>query len=423
MNNLGFSKKFSRRDFLKLLGVAGAAGSSFIYPTVSFGKKKTKEIKIGVVEPLSGPVAPIGRLDLGGCKVAVDEINSRGGIKSLGGALLKIVSGDTEGRPEIGMSATQRVIQKGVVALIGAYQSSVTFVTTQVAEQYKTPFLVPISIGADITERGFRYTFRTGQNPEQMMKGEVNLVNFLNTSTSTPARRIAIISEDSLAGQSMEKWRRKLFTEAGFDVVGSIFYPASTRDLGAQVSKLESMKPDFVLRMCYLSDAILLTRTMYEMNCNVMGMTGVAGEGEPRYITDLGKLSEFTFLTSMWNPEIRIPHLKEIAAEYKKKIGENMEYKAATYYSAVYVLKDALERCASTDRDAIRDALAKTNLKAGEKGNINAYGIQFDSKGQNFKASVTSGQIINQKFTYIYPLQYAEAKPIFPVPKWSDRNL
>jgi ABC-type branched-subunit amino acid transport system substrate-binding protein len=78
------------------------------------------------------------------------------------------------------------------------------------------------------------------------------------------------------------------------------------------------------------------------------------------------------FLTSMWNPEGKIPNLKEIAPEYKKKIGENMEYKAATYYRAVYVLKNALERCTGSDRDAIRDALVKTNLKAAEKGNINA---------------------------------------------------
>ena len=421
MNDLGYPNPLSWR-VLRFLGIACLVSSFLIYPTVSFGKK-IKEIKIGVIEALSGPVAPIGRLNLGGCEVAVDEINSNGGIKSLGGAHLTIVHGDTEGRPEIGMSATERVIQKGVVALIGAYQSSVTFVTTQVAERFKIPFIVPVSIGEEITERGFRYTFRTGQNPEQAMTGEVDLVNFLNTTTNTPARRIAIFSEDTLAGQSMEKWRRKLFTEAGFEIVASVFYPSTTRDLSAEVSKLKSAKPDFVLRQCYLSDAMLLTRTMYELDCNVMGMAGTAGEGESRYISELGKLSEFTFLTSMWDPRIKIQGVKEAAAHYKEKIGETMEYKAATYYSAVFLLKDALERSASTNSDSIRDALAETDLKAGEKGNINAYGIKFDEKGQNIRARVVSGQIINSQFTYIYPEKYAETKPVFPVPKWADRDL
>ena len=408
---------------LKLLfGVLCVVGCFLVHPSPAFSEK-AKEVKIGLVEPLSGPIAPIGRLDTGGVDIAVEEINSNGGIKSLGGAQLKIIKADSEGKSEVGMSATERLIQQEVSAVMGAYQSAVTFVATQVAERFKTPFVVPVAVGDDITERGFRYTFRTGQNPRQLVEGEIALIRYLNTLTTTPVKKVAIADEDSLSGQSMEKWRRKLYTEAGFDVVGSVAYPATTRDLSAEVSKIKAMKPDFLLRMGYVSDAILLTRAMYELDCNVMGMTDPSGGAEPSYITELGKLSEYSFVSSMWDTRIKIPGVKEVAAVYKKKIGQELEYKAACYYCAVYMIKDALERCGSTDREKLRDAIASTNLKSGEKGNINAYDIQFDAKGQNSKATVLSGQVLDQKLTYVFPLKYAERKPVFPVPPWKDRNL
>ena len=134
-----YTKGVFRRGFLTGLAALSVA-CRFLAGSTPALSQKVKEIKIGVVEPLSGPVAPIGRLDAAGCNLAVEEINAAGGIKSLDGAQLRIITGDTEGKNEVGMSATERVIQQGAVALIGSFQSGVTFVTTQVAERFKTPF-------------------------------------------------------------------------------------------------------------------------------------------------------------------------------------------------------------------------------------------------------------------------------------------
>ena len=131
---------------LKLLfGALCVVGCFLVLPGPAFSEK-VKEVRIGLVEPLSGPIAPIGRLDTGGVDVAVEEINAGGGIKSLGGAQLKIIKADSEGKPEVGMSATERLIQQQVSVVLGAYQSAVTFVATQVAERFKTPFVVPVAV-------------------------------------------------------------------------------------------------------------------------------------------------------------------------------------------------------------------------------------------------------------------------------------
>ena len=179
---------------------------------------------------------------------------------------------------------------------------------------------MPIAIGEEITERGFRYTFRTGQNPAQAISGEVDLVKFLNKGAATPAKRIAIMDEDSLAGQSEEKWRRKLFTEAGFEVVASIFYPASTRDLSAEVSKLKAMRPDFLLRQCYLSDAILLTRSDVRDGFQCDGHDGSLGRRRAKSISpSLASSLNIRSSLSVWDPRIKIPGVKEVAAVYKRE--------------------------------------------------------------------------------------------------------
>ena len=86
-------------------------------------------------------------------------------------------------------------------------------------------------------------------------------------------------------------------------------------------------------------------------------------------------------------------------------------------YQSAYVLKDALERAASTDRDKVRDALAATNLK----DQIVPYPIAFDGKGQNPHARTLLMQVLDQKIVVVYPNEFAEAKPVIPVPAWAGR--
>ena len=95
-------------------------------------------IKVGILLPLSGGVAPIGINNRRGHELAVEEINANGGIAALGGAKLEMIDGDTQGKPEIGITELQKLERKGVVAIMGAYQSGVTFPVTQVSENAGT---------------------------------------------------------------------------------------------------------------------------------------------------------------------------------------------------------------------------------------------------------------------------------------------
>ena len=151
-------KAVDRRTFLKVAGAAGAATLVGGFPYVV--RAKPKEVLIGTIHPLSGGLAQAGNALKTGVVLAAEEINRAGGIKSLGGAKLKLIHADSEGKPQIGVAEAERLIKEGVLATFGCYQSSVTFAVTQIHEKYKTPFLITLAISEKILQRGFKYTFR-----------------------------------------------------------------------------------------------------------------------------------------------------------------------------------------------------------------------------------------------------------------------
>ena len=155
--------RVSRRVFLKTAGAVAAIGA---LPTV--GRAQAKEVKLGYILPVTGPLAFEAQLSLNGLQLAVDEINAAGGIKSLGGAKLTLLPGDTQQKVELGNSEAARLIDQGVTAIIGPFSSLVAFSVRQVTEKNKTPFMLLAAVADNLTEGGLRYTFRMQPNGKAM---------------------------------------------------------------------------------------------------------------------------------------------------------------------------------------------------------------------------------------------------------------
>src|SRR5512139_2652273 len=144
----------------KVLGYA-VCGLLAVLLVVGPGQAADKVVKIGNIEPLSGPSASVGQQGKCARDLAVEEINAAGGIKSLGGAKIEMVYADSESKPEKGVAEAERLINtEKVNVLTGCWNSSVTYPTTAVAERYGIPFIVPVSVADKITEQGFKTVFR-----------------------------------------------------------------------------------------------------------------------------------------------------------------------------------------------------------------------------------------------------------------------
>jgi len=380
-------------------------------PTKAPAQKATKVIKIGGLYPLTGNLAKLGEENKNGLLLAVEEINKAGGIKSMGGAKLEVVWGDTQGKPDVGISEVERLVQQEKVpVIIGAYQSSVTIPATQAAERLKTPFVVSMAVADKITERGFKYTFRLCPKASWYAKDQVQFLKDLKKLAGLDVKRVALLHEDTDFGESTAAGQKKYLKEAGMDMVIEVKYPANAPDLTTQVSKVKAAKPDAVLTVTYLNDAVLITQARQKLGMtNIPFVDAAGGTVDPEFIHRLGKAAE-GILTEIEYTKYA-PGAKDLNEKYKARFGTDITGNGAYAYQAGYVVADALERAGKADPEALREALAKTDFRKGKNVIVLPTDhIYFDKNGQNPNAPLFIVQVQNGVLVPVWPADYAVAK-------------
>ena len=399
------------------------------------GGGAVKEVKVGVVLPLSGKLAETGADLKRGLEFAVEEINAAGGIKSLGGAKIVLVFGDSAGKPETGAAEAERLItEEKVVAMLGSYQSAVTKTVSEVCERYHVPMLNPESTSPTLTARGYKWFFRTTPHDEMFAKQHVDFVNWLNKKYGNQIKRIAIIHEDTEWGTATARAWQKYFTQAGYQIVKVVSYHAATiTSMDSEIDTLKAANPDLVLVASYVQDAILFVQTAKQRDFNPKAILAQdAGFINPSYVKQVGKDGFYIFSREVFNWDLgqKIPKLKEVNDRYKAKYGVDLNGNSARDYTGAWVLYYALEEAGKKAspanleefRKAIRDALASLNIP-GDKLIMPWKGVKFDSNGQNTLGQGIVVQMMEDgKYHTVFPEEFATAEPVFPMPKWSERG-
>ncbi len=354
-----------------------------------------KTIKIGNIIPLSGPSASVGQQGKNAREMAVEEINANGGIKSLGGAKLEMLYADSESKPEKGVSEAERLINtEKVNVLTGCWNSAVTYPTTAVAERYGIPFIVPVSVSDKITEQGFKNVFRIAAKDSWWTRDQFSFLKDMEKEFKTPVKKLAFVYENGDWGKGFASQWKKLAAEAGYEVVLDEPYPSTATDLSPVVQKIKRARADVLMLVSNAADAILLTNTLaaYKVKLKAVVASG-GGHADPSFIKAAGKNARFIFDIVEWETDVNKPGAKEINAQYKDKYGYNLTGEAVDAYLSMYLIKDALERAASLDKDDIRKALADTHLTSGPGMIVGYDAVEFDASGQNSHASLVMVQI------------------------------
>ncbi len=368
-------------------------------------------IKIGALYPLTGDLAKLGEENKNGLQLAVDQINAAGGIKSQGGAKLELVWGDSQGKPEIGISEVTRLAeQEKVLAIIGAYQSGVTTPATQEAERLGLPFVVSMAVADKITDRGFKYTFRICPKASWYAKDQVSFVKDLKSLAGLDIKKVALLHEDTDFGESTAVGQKQYLKEAGIEMLLEVKYSASAADLTTEVAKVKASNPDAVLTVTYLNDSVLIARAREALGMtNIPFIDAAGGTVDPEFIKQLGATAEG------WLTEIEFTKYAAGADvlnnAYKAKFGVDITGNGAYAYQAGFVIADALERSGNTDRNALRDALAKTDMPSGPTMVLPTDHIYFGPDGQNQNAPLFVVQVQNGELVPVWPAKYA-AKPV-----------
>jgi branched-chain amino acid transport system substrate-binding protein len=387
-----------------------------------------KEVKIGNILPLSGPSASVGIQNQRAIELATKKINEAGGIKALGGAKLVNIFTDSKGDPNVGVTAAEQLINTDKVVLIsGAWNSAVTLPSTQVAERYQIPYLVPVSVNDTITERGFKYTFRIAAKDSWWALDQFKFLDEQKKLTNTKLETIAFVYENGDWGAGMAKQWEILAKKYGYKVVLNEAYPSTASDLTPVVMKIKTKKPDVILLTSNAADAILLTNTMSTMKVKAKAIIGTGGgHADPSFRKNTAKNCEYMFDVVEWETDLGRPQIPSLNAEFKKLYGYDLAGESVDAFASVYVIADAIERAKSTDPKKIRDALAATKLSVGQGKlgiDILSYDcIEFDKTGQNKNAGIVLVQFQNVNGTMervtVYPHKVARKgfNAIFPMP-------
>ncbi len=401
----------SRRRFLTTASVATLA-----LGVPALARAQAREVKVGWILPMTGPLAFEAQLTLNALQLAVDEINGGGGIKSLGGAKVTMLSGDTQNKVELGNSEASRLIDGGICALIGPFSSLVAYSVRQITEKNKTPFLLLNSVADNLTEGGLKYVFRVQPNGKGMATLTVNNILELAKSHGVTVKRVAIMHEDGNFGTTMGNHVEAFGPKLGYEVVQRIPYNLRSPDFTSELAKVKAARPDLLLVSGYYGDSKIIAETAAKLHVGVQALIGLANAAysNPKFIADNPELTDHLFDGNYWhNP--RSPRAKAVFDAYQKRFNSTMASHGVMAYQVLFVLKDALERAASTDRDKIRDALAKTNLTDHI---LPQDAIRFDETGENVNATPALLQVQNRHPLVVGPARFAEAKAVFPVPKW-----
>lgn len=369
-----------------------------------------KSILIGIVTSLTGSEARFGQTQEYGYRMALEEINSSGGVL---GKPLELIYQDDTSKDEYAMTAVDKLTENpNIAAIMGAYKSSATFPASAVANRYKVPMVVPSAITDQVTEQGYEWVFRVCAPASRYGR---EMVGFLTQVVQ--ARTLAVVYENTQFGSSVARAAQRQAPGAGLEIVAFEAYDPGGTDFTPLLTRVKSANPEAVLFVSYLADATLLMRQSKEIDLNPKAFAaGGAGFSLPDFLKGAGDTAEYTISVTQWTPDSKWPGSQEWANRFRAKFNYAPSYHSIQSYISLKVLADAIERAGSTDRTAIRDALRATRMEETIFGPIS-----FDKAGQN-DHPVAITQVLNGQFVTIWPESAASRPPVLPTPQWSARS-
>lgn len=370
-------------------------------------------IKIGSLHPLTGAAAADGQQMDNGAQLAVDAINEAGGIESMGGAQLELVSADTQGKPEIGQSEAQRLVQEGVIGLIGTYQSAVTANVSTVAERAKVPLVIDVSSADSILEQGYEFTFRVQPSSEVLGTGGAQYLAEVSEAAGTPAQTVAILHEQGPFGSGVRDSFIEEAEKHGMEIGPVLAYDAaSVSDFTTQITQVKAAEADVLVVTGYYRDGVLVAQAVDTVDPGLDAVWGVANGAFdlPQFPAEVGEAGEGYF-DANYHPDMTNPDMQALAELYEETHNDQIRTGAVLAYDAVNVLAAGLESAGEADGQKVRDAITENEVPTLIAGNGP---ITFDEAGENTNAFPILMQVQDEAIVQVHPDEFSEAEAIYP---------
>ena len=387
------------------------------------------EVRIGVLAPVSGADAALGRQALQGAQLAAQLVNGEdasvplplvggNGLPGLGGAPLTIVPADTKGNVEEGSRlAAELATGRRVAGIVGALDAPVTVAASQRTERLGVPFVNGDTSTGYLTQRGLDWFFRTGPNDRMFGEGFFSVLDQEATADSEP-RRVAILYSNDKGGSDVAAVTEELAGEGGYSVT-KIAFSTGAQDLTAAARQVQDANPTaaFLIASSRV-DAERLVKAFGAIGYKPPGMMAFGpGFTNPAVLQAVAPQAGAVLRGAAWSPELagRNPTAQAVGTIFQDKFGAPMTSVAAGSFTAVLTLARAINDARSVDPQRVRAALIDLDIP-GRDTIMPWDGIRFDETRQNSQAGAVVEQLVGRDLRVVFPQGLAQAQTVWPAP-------
>jgi len=372
--------------------------------------KQDVELRIGEIDSLSGVMAAQGTAVHEGVFYAIAEANGLGGID---GRRVTLITRDDGGRPEEAVTAAlDLAAREQVSALVGGYADSIVGPVAQLAQRERIPYVASSSLDQRLTQRGNAYFFRISR-----------LEPFVDATTAvplelSPVKQAAILFSSTPGATQLARLQKERLEARGVRVSAIESFQTGTPDFLPLLARLRSSGAQLLLMDGFFADNLVLLRQVHGPTVPVLPVVGAFGMEFPDLIQRLGSLAELAMGAVAWEPGMSLSGDLEGSRVYEAGFIKQFRHPPAPLsmygYTATRAVLAALEKVSRPSalpaRDAIRDALARTDLK------LPLEHLRFDEHGDPLHYEVGIFQIQNGRHVLLYPRDRATGKMIGPEP-------
>ena len=393
------------------LSLLGLAASVMLLPGTVLAACET--ITLGSAISLTGKYATNGMHTKNGYEFAIQKIKDAGGVQFGGKCYnFNVIYYDDESKGDRAATLAERLInQDKVQYMLGPYSSGMTKAIAPVTEKYQIPMIEAEGASRSLFNKGYKYLFAVLSTSEQYLASAITLAaEKAKESGKDPSSvKVAIAVENDPFSLDIRAGVLEDAARYGMKAVVDEKLPRDLSDMSAILTKVKLLKPDVLIVSGHSKGAATAVRQIDEQNvkapmvavthCEAADVTGKFGAAANDILCSTQWAETLTYEDPLFGSAANFN--SEVKAAYSDYANKKVPYQLAQASAALYVFKDAFERAGSLDKEAVRDAIAATDLKTFYGG------IKFSEAGNNIAKPMVLRQIQDGKYNVVAPSAFA----------------
>ncbi len=387
-------------------------------PTQAPAKPAPEAIEIGASIPLTGKYGSLGVQVKAGYELAVQDINAAGGVyvKEFDQRIpIRLTIYDDESDPTKAVSKLEALYaEQNVVAYLGGAASDMHAATVPIAEKNKVPYCGVAFALWKIHQQGFRYLFSPFPKSPTQAEDTFKILNAAILEGQRPTK-VAIFQETTDWGVELGGLWKEYAAKYGYEVVAYETYAPRSENFSDMILRAKAAGAEALLAVPNQPDGIAMVKQMSELGWTPKFMLLIRAPENPAWYEALGPLGDYAAIFPGWSYKMKWPMVADLVQKHQAAYGRPPDVLVGPAYTCVQVVADAIERAGTLDREAIRDAMAATNLQNTPIGPV-----QFREDGTGIVLNPMV-QWQNGQIEVVWPPEHASAPLAYPAPPFDQR--